>query len=435
MNHYLSEYKKKLRSPHDAVAIIKDGDTLIHGMTIAEPPALLYAIADRARAGDLKNIKVYSFNPQKYIAETVCAPDLIDVIESYSWFVSESCRGLVTVGLTQYIPVYFHQVPKIIKESMTIDATLTTVSPMDQSGYFSLGTCNDFTSIAAKNCRDLILEVNENMPRVFGSSLIHISQAAAVVENNVPLLEIPPPEPNPEDEIIGKYLTELIPDGAVIQLGIGSIPNAITPYISGHKDLGIHSELLGPGMLDLIEKGIITGRKKNINNCKHVFTVAYGTKHTFDLMNNNPSLESYPSSYVLNPAVIAQNNRMIAINSILEVDLFGQSNAETLEGYQYSGVGGQLDFVRGSYNSRGGKSIQAFYSTAKEETISRVVPRLKTGTMVTTPRMDTHYLATEYGVVNIKGKTTRGRALAIISIAHPKFRDELLVEAENMYLL
>ncbi|CAN2049256.1 4-hydroxybutyrate coenzyme A transferase [Candidatus Magnetomoraceae bacterium gMMP-1] len=435
MNHYLSEYKKKLRSPHDAVAIIKDGDTLIHGMTIAEPPALLYAIADRARAGDLKNIKVYSFNPQKYIAETVCAPDLIDVIESYSWFVSESCRGLVTVGLTQYIPVYFHQIPKIIKESMTIDATLTTVSPMDQSGYFSLGTCNDFTSIAAKNCRDLILEVNENMPRVFGSSLIHISQAAAVVENNVPLLEIPPPEPNPEDEIIGKYLTELIPDGAVIQLGIGSIPNAITPYISGHKDLGIHSELLGPGMLELIEKGIITGRKKNINNCKHVFTVAYGTKHTFDLMNNNPSLESYPSSYVLNPAVIAQNNRMIAINSILEVDLFGQSNAETLEGYQYSGVGGQLDFVRGSYNSRGGKSIQAFYSTAKEETISRVVPRLKTGTMVTTPRMDTHYLATEYGVVNIKGKTTRGRALAIISIAHPKFRDELLVEAENMYLL
>ncbi|MEA2038658.1 MAG: acetyl-CoA hydrolase/transferase C-terminal domain-containing protein [Thermodesulfobacteriota bacterium] len=435
MQTYSGEYKRKLTTPADAAALIKNGDTLIHGMTVAEPPALLLAVADRVMAGDLKDIKVYSFNPQKYVAETLCRPGLCDVIEAYSWFVSGDSRGLVNVGLTQYVPVYFHQVPRLIREEMTVGVTITTVSPMDQSGFFSLGTCNDYTSVAAKLSRSLIVEVNEHMPRVFGSGMIHISDVDAIVENHVPLMEIPPPPPRPEDALIGKHIAEIIPDGAVLQLGIGGVPNAVTPYLSGHKDLGIHSELFGPGMADLIEKGVITGRRKNLHPDKHVFTCAYGTKHTYDFMNNNPSMESYPSSYVLDPAVICKNDNMISINAILEVDLFGQCNAESLDRSQFSGVGGQLDFVRGANNSKGGKSILAYYSTAKNGQISRIVPRLKEGTMVTTPRMDTNYLCTEYGLVKIKGKSIRARALAIISIAHPRFRDDLLREAENMLLM
>ena len=435
MNAYADEYKRKLTTPADAVASIKSGDTLIHGMTISEPPALLAALADRAEAGELRDIKVYSFNPLKYVTETICRPDLSDVIESFSWFVSGHSRGLVSVGLTQYIPVYFHQVPRLIREEMTVDVTITTVSPMDQSGFFSFGTNNDYTSVAAKASTTVIVEVNEHMPRVFGSGMIHISDVDAIVENTVPLLDLPPPPPKPEDALIGKHIAEVIPDGAVLQLGIGNVPNGVTPYLTGHKDLGIHTELIGPGMVDLIRQGVITGRRKNLHAEKHVYTCAYGTKDTYDFMNDNPSMASYPSSYVLDPAVISRNDNMVSINAILEVDLFGQCNAESLDQSQFSGVGGQLDFVRGACNSKGGKSILAFYSTAKKGQFSRIVPRLPEGTMVTTPRMDTDYLCTEHGLVKIQGKTTRERALGIISIAHPSFRDDLLREAENMRLL
>ena len=435
MHVYADEYKRKLTTPANAVALIKSGDTLIHGMTIAEPPALLAALADRAEAGDLRDIKVYSFNPLKYVTETICRPNLSDVIESYSWFVSGKSRGLVAVGLTQYVPVYFHKVPQLIREEMTVDVTVTTVSPMDQSGFFSFGTNNDYTSVAAKASRIVIVEVNEHMPRVFGSGMIHITDVDLIVENHVPLFEIPPPSPKPEDALIGKHIAEIIPDGAVLQLGIGSVPNGVASYLSGHKDLGIHTELFGPGMVDLIKQGVITGRRKNIHTEKHIYTCAYGTKDTYDFMNNNPSMESFPSSYVLDPAVISRNDNMVSINAILEVDLFGQCNAESLDQLQFSGVGGQLDFVRGACNSKGGKSILACYSTAKNGQVSRIVPRLAEGTMVTTPRMDTDYLCTEHGLVRIMGKNTRERALAIISIAHPTFRDYLLREAENMRLL
>jgi itaconate CoA-transferase len=318
---------------------------------------------------------------------------------------------------------------------MRIDATITTVSPMDKSGFFSFGTANDFTSTAARHCKKLIVEVNENMPRVFGDSLLHISEVDAIIENHVPLLEMPPPDPEPEDEIIGKLIADLIPDAATIQLGFGGIPNSIVRYLDGHKDLGIHTELFGPGMVDLIEKGVVTGRRKTIHTRKSVFTVTQGVKRTYEFIHDNPSIESYPVSYVNEPSVIARNDTMISINSIIEVDLFGQCNSEFLEGSQYSGTGGQLDFVRGAFNSRGGKSILAFYSTARNGEVSRVVPRFQTGTVVTTPRMDTHYLVTEYGVINLKGKSTRERALDIINIAHPKFRDNLLREAEDMHLI
>lgn len=435
MNTYFTQYQRKLTDPKGASEKIENGSTIVHGLSIAEPPALLAALADRARAGGLRDIKIYSLLPLAHAAKTVLVPELSDCIQAYSWFVDPADRDRVKVGLDYYVPNYFHQIPRLCRDFMKIDVTITTVSPMDKSGYFSFGTANDFTSTAARHCKKLIVEVNQNMPRVFGDSLLHISEVDAIVENHVPLLEMIPPEPEPEDEIIGKQIADLVPDGATLQLGIGGIPNSIARYLGGHKDLGIHTEVFGPSMADLIEKGVVTGRRKTIHTRKSVFTVCQAVKRTYEFINDNPSIESYPVSYVNEPSVIAQNDNMISINSIIEVDLLGQCNAEFLGGSQFSGTGGQLDFVRGAFNSRGGKSFLAFYSTAKNGEISRVVPRFQTGTVVTTPRMDTHYLATEYGVVNLKGKSTRERALDIISIAHPKFRDSLLREAEDMYLI
>ncbi|MFO7726838.1 MAG: acetyl-CoA hydrolase/transferase C-terminal domain-containing protein [Desulfonatronovibrio sp.] len=434
MNPYASEYSRKLISAQTAAAAIAQGSIIIHGVTIAEPPALLKAISDRARAGDLRGVTIYSFNPQKCAADTYLQPDLVDVITAKSWFLSRATRKLATAGLVQFIPSYLHQVPKFIREYMKVDICVTTVSPMDAAGFFSFGTANDLTSTAARQADHLIVEVNENMPRVFGDSLLHVSEVDAVVENHAPLLQIPAPPFNPLDKTVGKLIAEIIPDRAVLQLGIGTLPNGICPQLDGHKDLGIHSELFGPGMMDLIVKGVATGRHKSLHPRKHVFSVAYGTDEVFAFMNDNPSMESYPSDYVMDPAIIARNDHMIAVNSILEVDLSGQCNAEHLAGYQFSGTGGQLDFVRGAYAARGGKSIMTLYSTAKNETISRVVPALKSGAAVTTPRMDVHYLCTEYGLINLKHRSIGERAELIISIAHPAFRDQLTRSAEKMRL-
>jgi itaconate CoA-transferase len=430
-----AEYKKRLTSPEMAVDLIGSGATIVVGMSNAEPPALLEAIAARVRADAVKGLNVYTMSPMAHLANTLFAPDLCDCIQVYSWFVGPPQRGLIKTGINYYIPNYFHQVPRLCSEFMQIDATISVVSPMDKAGYFSFGLANDYTSTVIRHSRRRIVEVNRNMPRVFGDSLLHVSEVDAIVENTVPLLEVIPAAPKPEDDVIGKLITEMIPDGATIQLGVGGIPNTVAGYLLGHKDLGIHTEVFCPGMVDLIEKGAVNGSKKTLHPRKSVFTFARGTKALFDFLDDNPAVESYPVSHINDPAVIAMNDVMISVNSVIEVDLLGQCNSEYLDGSQFSGTGGQLDYVRGAFNSRGGRSILAFYATAKDGAISRVVPRLKSGTVVTTPRMDTHYLATEYGVVNLKGKSSRDRALEIISIAHPKFRDDLLREAENMYLL
>ncbi len=435
MNSLAALYKQKLTTPEKAATLIKSGDTIVYGSTISEPPALLAAIANHIREADLHDIKVYSSLPMDYSATTVLSPDLCDCVQAYSWFVTAADRSQVKVGLSYYVPNYLHQIPRFCREIMNIDTVITTVSPMDKAGYFTFGAVNDYTSVAARNCKKLIVEVNENMPRVFGDSLLHISEIDALVENHVPLIEIPSPKPKPEDEIIAGYIAEMVPDEATIELGLGGIPNAVASCLEGRRDLGIHTGVFVPAMVDLIEKGVINGRKKNFHTRKHVFMVAQGTKKMYDFINDNPSMESYPASYTENPWVIAKNDNMISINTVIEVDLLGQCNAEFMAGSQFSGTGGQLDFVLGAFNSKGGKSIQAFYSTARGGKVSRVVPRFETGTVITIPRMDTHYLATEYGVINLKGKSSKDRALDIISIAHPRFRDELLREAENMYLL
>jgi len=430
-----SEYRRRLLTPDDAVAGIKSGDTIVHGASISEPPALLTALADRVRQGDLSGLRVYSSLPMHHAARTVLSPDLSDCIESHSWFVTEADRSRHKVGLSYYVPTYIHQIPRLLKEHMEIDIMMMTVSPMDRYGYFTVGAVNDYNGAAARACKTLIVEVNENMPRVLGDTLLHISEVDFIVENHVPLLEIHAPDPGPEDEKIGRLIAEMVPDGATIALGIGSIPNAIGKYLSGHRDLGIHSGVFTPVMVDLIEKGVVNGKSKNLHPRKHVFVVAQGTRRMYDFIHDNPSMESHPASYTEDPAVIARNDNLVAVNTVIELDLTGQCNAEHMAGSQFSGTGGQLDFVRGAYNSSGGRSIQAFTSTARKGTVSRIVPRLKSGTVVSIPRMDIQYLVTEYGSVNLKGKSTRDRALGIIGLAHPDFRDQLLRAAEDMYLL
>ncbi len=435
MASYQSIYKRKLTTPEEAARKVKDGATIVHGLAAAEPPALLNAIAERVRAGELTNLKVHSLLPTEIVARTLLAPDISDCVEAFSWFVSQSTRQAVKVGLNYFVPNHFHQVPRLMQDSLDIDVTVTAVSPMDEAGFFSFGTANDYTSTVARCARKLMVEVNENMPRVFGDALLHVSEVDVIVEHSSTLFEYKWPAPKAEDESIGKIIQEMVPDGATIQLGFGGLPNVIGHHLVHHKDLGIHTEVFGPIMVDLIKKGAATGKRKNLHPRKHVFTVAEGTTEMYEFMNNNPSMESYPVSYTNDPDVVARNDNMISINSIIQVDLLGQCNAEFLSGSQFSGTGGQLDYVRGAYNSKGGKSILAFHSTAKNGQVSRVVPHLDPGAVITTPRMDVQYLVTEHGVVNLKGKSTRDRALAIISLAHPSFRDDLLREAENMYLL
>jgi itaconate CoA-transferase len=432
---YTSAYRRKLTTPDRAVESLKNSQIITHSIANGEPPALLAAIARRVREGDLADLTVYTMYPMEYSIKTILSPDLADRIIVNCWFVSSADRDLIGRGIDHFVPNEFHQIPRFFRDFIKLDVVVATVSPMDKAGFFSFGTTNDYISTAARYCGKLIVEVNPHMPRVFGDSLLHISEVDGIVENEAPIMEGVLERPKPEADTIGHLIAEMVPDGATLQLGIGAIPNAVCQYLENHRDLGIHTELFCPGMVDLIRKGAITGRRKNLNPRKHIFTNALGDRDMYAFMHDNPSMASYPVSYTNDPRVISQNDNMISINSTIEVDLLGQCNSEFLKGHEFSGAGGQLDYVRGAFHSQGGKSIIAFYSTTHQEEVSRVVPSFAPGTVVTTPRMDTHFLATEYGVVNLKGRSTKERALDIISIAHPKFRDDLLKEAQNMDIL
>lgn len=438
-NPYSLEYRRKLTTAAKAVEGVRSNSNFAFGMAAGQPPALLKAVADRLRAGDLKDLRIYYKIALEHAAKTIMSPDVLHAVELYPLFVSAFDRPIIKEQqgserkILSYLPAYFYQMPRIFTEFLSIDSFVTTVSPMDKAGYFSLGTNNDYTSTVLRNCRWKAVEVNKYMPRVFGESLVHVSEVDAIVENDEPLLELAQHPSQSEDEKIGKQVADLIPDGATIQMGIGGIPNAVARFLGDRKNLGIHTELLCDGMIDLIKRGVITGSKKNLHKYKHVFTLALGTSSLYEFMNDNPSMESYPASYSNNPALIAANDNMISVNSAIEIDLYGQVNAEGIARHEFSGTGGALDFMRGAFDSKGGKSFLALYSTAKQGEVSRIVPRLQNN--VTDPRMDTHYVVTEYGITNLKGKSTKERALALIELAHPKFREELVRKAKEVTLI
>ena len=436
-----SLYQSKLTTPDQAVAMIPSGSKLSMGMAMAEPPALLKALADRAEAGRIAGLEVYYFESTSIAGKTILRYELNDRILPYCMFIAGTERALIKRGVEDggrkvinYVPNNFHQTPRLLIDEIGIDTFVCTVSPMDRHGYFSFGTGNDYSTKVARAAKRLIVEVNENMPRVMGAgAALHVSEVDAIVENHVPLLELPIRGAAPADEVIGRTIAGLVPDGACLQMGVGALPNLVCAALEDRNDLGVHTEALNPGLVDLIRAGVVNNRRKTIDRGKTIFTFAMGQKAMYDFLNDNPAVASAPVDYVNDPRIIAQNDNVVSINATIQIDLTGACNSEHMLGHQYSASGGQLDFVRGAYASKGGKSIIAAQSTAAKGKVSRIVARLDGP--VTTPRIDTHYVVTEFGAVNLKGLSSTERAKALIALAHPEFRDELTEAAKQQHLI
>ena len=425
---YEAEYKSKLMTPAAAVELIPSRGTLSMGMAVSEPPALLQALEDRVKSGKIEELRVYYSHSITAAAFTILKYEYMNVIKPHPFFPTIVERRLFELGqqdnrrVVSYMPGNFSAMPRVLSE-IGIDAFVMMVAPMDKGGFFSCGTNADYTIPTARIAKNLILEVNPRMPRVFGDSSVHVSEVAAIVENESPLFSMPSRPLTPLDLLISKHIVEMIPDRATLQVGIGGVPSAVCAALHGHKDLGIHTELMMPALAALIQAGAVTNRYKNLNRYKNVYTLAAGDEPFYEFLNDNSSMEARPVDYVNDPNVIGKNDLVVSINAFLELGLDGEVNSEVIMGKQYSAPGGQLDFVRGSQLSNGGKSILAAYSTAGKGTISRIVPKIEGPT--TDPRTDTQYVVTEYGIACLTGKSTAQRAEALISIAHPKFREEL----------
>jgi itaconate CoA-transferase len=424
-----TEYRSKLVTAEEGVRVIPAGANVAMGMAVAEPPALLSALAARVEAGELAGLNLWYFHSLLHAGTSVLRYDLLDRIRPHCMFLTAIERELIRRGEAdgrnpvEFVPTAFSQSARLLSEQVPLDAFIITVSPMDRHGWFTFGTSNDYASTAARAAKRLIVEVNTNMPRVFGDSLLHVSEVDAIVENAVTLPDLAFPDPAPEDETIARTIAAMIDDGACLQMGIGTLPNAVCAMLGGHKDLGIHTELMTPALAKLVQEGAVTNRRKATYSGRSVFTFAMGDRAFYDFLDDNPSVHSAPVQVVNDPRHIAKNDNVVSVNATLQVDLSGACNSEHMMGRQYSGSGGQLDFVRGAQASKGGKSIIACHSTARDGTVSRIVPTLQGP--VTTPRNDTHFVITEYGAVDLRGKSLRERAEALIAIAHPTFRDEL----------
>ncbi len=436
---YQAEYKAKLCAPAEAVRFARSGSNISMGMALGEPPALLAALNEKIEAGNLTDIRLWYFHSMPAAAQTLLRYEMMDHVHPHCMFMGPTERALAERGekegrkVLNFVPVAFSDAPRLLSQHVQLDTFITTVSPMDKHGYFSFGTNNDYASTAARSARHTVVEVNKHMPRVFGDSMIHISEIDAIIENHEPLFEAPAREASAEERQIGEMIADLVPDGACLQMGIGALPNEVCGHLKGRTDLGIHTELLSPGMVDLIDCGAVTNRNKNTFPGRTVFTFALGNKRMYDLLDDNPSINSHPVNIVNDPRHIAKNDGVISINATLQVDLFGACNSENLAGRQYSGSGGQLDFVRGARASKGGKSIIACTSTAKHGAVSRIVPEL-TGP-VTTPRNDVDTVVTEFGIAQLIGLSGEERARAMIALAHPDHRADLEASARKAQII
>ena len=435
MGRWEAVYRDKLRSADEAAALIPDGSFMVQSLAVGEPPALLEAIANRARSGGFSDVRMTGLLPMAASARTILAEDVRDVIHWESMFASGADRGLIQSGSALFTPAFFHQIPRLITEFMDIDIALIGVSRIDRHGYMSLGTNVDVAKAAIAKADIVLAEVNQHMPRVYGDSWVHISEVTAVIEHDALLNELPTPPEREEDAAMGALIAEMIPNGACIQLGIGGVPNAVARSLMNHRDLGIHTEMFVDSMVDLVENGVANGSQKSFHPGKALYAFAAGSQRMYEFLDDNPYIEAHPVSYTNFPPNIARNDNVISVNSTIEVDLTGQCCSESIGTDQFSGTGGQHDYARGAFDSKGGKSMIAFYSTARSGEVSRVVSTLRTGAVVTTPRNEVHWIVSEYGAANLKGKTTRERARAMISLAHPKFRDELTADAKRLKYL
>jgi itaconate CoA-transferase len=432
---YQTEYKAKLMTASQAAQLIPRQGNLSMGMAVSEPPALLSAIEQRVKAHDIEALRVYYSHSVMAAAGTILKYEYLDVVKPHPFFPTVIERELIRRGreegrtVISYMPGNFSAMPAMLRE-IGIDVFVLQASPMDKGGFFSCGTNADYTIPAARAARLLIVEVNPQMPRVFGDCSLHISEIDALVENDGPLAQLPTRPIIETDRALSKHILELVPDRATLQIGIGGVPCAICSALKGHRDLGIHTELMTPAVADLIMSGAVSNKYKAIRPHKNVYTLAAGDRQFYEFLDDNSSMEAYPVDFVNNPAVIGRNDRVISISGFLEVGLDGEVNSEAIAGKQYSAPGGQLDFVRGAQLSKGGKSILTAYSTSNDGRLSRVVPKVEGPT--TDPRADTQYIVTEYGVANLRGKSVPQRAEALIQIAHPKFRDELIRRAKEL---
>ena len=417
------EYRHKLRDPKTALQQIRPGERIFVGSGCAVPSLLvktLETIGSTLRDTEIMHILTVGDTP--YTNEQFC-----DNFRCNAFFIGKNTRTAIAEGRADYTPVFLSDLPHLFRNgTIPIDVALIQVTPPDEHGFCCLGVSVDVVKSAAESATTVIAEVNPQMPRTRGDSLISIDQIDILTENDTPLPEVPSPPPDEIAEKIAKNISRFIEDGSTIQMGIGTIPAAITKFLKNKNDLGVHSEMISDGVVDLWQEGVITNRKKSIHQGKIITTFCMGTKKLYDFVNDNPFVEFHPSEYVNNPYIISLNDRMVALNSALEVDLTGQVTAESLGHLFYSGIGGQADFMRGASKSKRGKPIIALPSTAKNGSISRIVPHLSEAAGVVTSRGDVHYVVTEYGVASLHGRSIRERAIALINIAHPQFREKLL---------
>ncbi|PJJ26876.1 acetyl-CoA hydrolase/transferase family protein [Lacrimispora celerecrescens] len=425
-------YASKLKTIEEAVKIIKSGDRVVISHAVGEPVKLVDAMVDYVVKMDLRDIEI---NQQIDMGHSLYArPGMEKHFRQNSFFVGTNTRDCVNSGRGDFTPCFFYQIPDLFRSFLKPDVLLATFSLPDEHGYCSFGVACDYTKPAAEIEGVKVIGVlNPTMPRTHGDCFIHIRDIDAIVEDNTPVTELLIPESGDVELAIGEHIASLIKDGDCLQLGIGGIPDAVLKFLGGKKNLGIHSEMLSDGIVDLYEKGVVNCSAKNFNPDKMVVSFLMGTRRLYDFADNNPCIYMAPVDYVNNPGIIGRNDNMVSINSSLQVNLMGEACSEAMGLKQFSGIGGQVDFIRGAAFSKGGRSILAFSSTAKKGTISRIVPYLTYGATVTTCRNDVDYVVTEYGIARMKGHTLRDRARQLIRIAAPQFREELAVEFEKRF--
>jgi acyl-CoA hydrolase len=423
-----TEYKKKLRTPEEALRCVQSGMRVYIQPGCAEPETLVEALYKRAPfVEDVEIVHMMTMGRADYVK-----PEMEGHFRHNAVFIGANVRDAVNEGRADYTPVYLSEIEELFTSgAMPLDVVLIQVSPPDSHGFCSFGVGIDTTLTAAQCARYVVAQVNNQMPRTYGDSFIHVHKIDAVVESSRPLPEMEKPSITDMHSAIARNVAGLIEDGAVLQTGIGGIPDAVLPYLMDRKDLGIHSELVSDGVIPLIDAGVITGARKTFKPRKIIVGFAIGSRQLFDYVDDNPIFEFHPTSYTNNPLLIARNDNMVAINSALQIDLTGQVCADSIGTYFYSGIGGQVDFLRGASHAKGGKPIIALSSTAKGGTVSRIAPMLSPGAGVVTSRGLIRYVVTEYGVAYLHGKSIRERAKALIEIAHPKFREELYQYCEK----
>ncbi len=424
----MERYRSKVVSADEALEEVKSEQRVLIGSGCAVPRELAAALTRRAQVLEgVEIVHLLTMGDMDYMD-----PQYAGAFRHNAFFLGANARKAVREGRADYMPIFLSEIPALFEKDLRVDVALISVSPPDEHGFCSYGVSVDIVKPAAERARIVIAEVNEAMPRTLGDSFIHLSKIRHVVENSQALPTLDRTEFTEVHERIGKNVAELVEDGATLQMGIGAIPDAVLFNIGDRRDLGVHTEMFSDGVVDLFNKGVITNEKKTLHRGKIISSFLMGSKDLYDFADNNPLIELRPSHYTNDPFVISKNVKMTAINSAIEVDLTGQVCADSMGSAFYSGIGGQVDFMRGAARSEGGKPIVALPSTAKGGELSRITPILKPGAGVVTSRGDAHYVATEYGVAYLHGRNVRQRARALIDIAHPKFRDELIKEARGL---